>query len=73
MDMPNSERWTSVAEIAEHLSVSKDTIYTWISAKKIPCHRVGHFWRFRLSEIDAWVRSGMAGESENGSDGESEK
>lgn len=55
------EPWVSLEEIAEHLKVSTDTIHRWIRARKIPVHRVGRFWRFRVSEVDAWVLAGKAG------------
>ena len=55
---PLSQRGT--AEIAAHLGVTKDTVYDWISAKKMPAHRVGRLWKFQVSEIDEWVRSGGA-------------
>lgn len=56
-----TEPWVSLEEIAEHLKVSTDTIHRWIRARKIPVHRVGRFWRFRVSEVDAWVLGGKAG------------
>ena len=59
-------RWISVAEVAEHLGVARDTVYRWIDTKGMPAHRVGRFWKFQLSEIDAWVKSGGADVS-NGS------
>ena len=55
-----SERWLSVEDIAEHLGVSRDTVYAWIAAKDMPAHRVGRLWKFQSSEVDAWVRSGGA-------------
>jgi len=55
------EPWVSLEEIAEHLKVSSDSIHRWIRARKIPVHRVGRFWRFRVSEVDAWVVAGKAG------------
>ncbi|MBC8745103.1 MULTISPECIES: methylation-associated defense system helix-turn-helix domain-containing protein MAD1 [Paraburkholderia] len=54
------DRWLSVEEIAEHLGVSKDTIYTWVSSKCMPGHRVGRLWKFKKEEIDEWVRAGGA-------------
>lgn len=57
------DRWLSVDEIAEYLGVSKDTVYTWISNKGLPAHRVGRFWKFKRAEVDEWVHSG------NSSDG----
>ena len=53
-------RWYSVSEVASHLGVAIDTIYRWIERKKLPAHRVGRLWKFKLSEVDAWVRSGGA-------------
>ena len=55
-----SERWLSVDEIASHLGVSKDTVYTWLAKKRIPAHRIGKLWKFRVSEVDKWVTSGGA-------------
>ena len=54
------DRWFSAEEIAEHLGVSKDTIYVWISSRAMPGHKVGRLWKFQKSEVDAWVKSGGA-------------
>lgn len=54
------EKWSSLEEIAEHLGVSKDTIYRWISTKQMPAHKVGKLWKFKISEIDKWVTKGEA-------------
>lgn len=60
--MTSDERWLSVEEIAGHLGISKETVYRWLEKKKIPAHRVGKLWKFRASEIDAWVIKGGAGD-----------
>ena len=54
------ERWVNVDDVAAHLSVTRDTIYRWMERKALPAHRLGRVWRFKLSEIDAWVQSGKA-------------
>lgn len=59
-----SERWLSVDEIAEHLGISRETIYRWLEKGKIPAHRLGKLWKFKASEIDEWVRSGTTHERE---------
>ena len=56
------ERWLSVEEITAHLGVARDTVYRWIDQKGLPAHRVGKLWRFKVSEVDDWVRSGGADE-----------
>ena len=54
------EKWSNLEIIAEHLGVSKDTIRNWIKKKAIPHRRVGKQYKFRISEIDAWVNSGKS-------------
>lgn len=54
------DRWLSVDEIAEHLGVSKDTVYKWVTTKGMSGHKVGRLWKFKKDEVDAWVRAGGA-------------
>ena len=54
------EPWSSLEEIAEHLGVSQDTVHRWIRRQKMPAHKVGHLWKFKVSEVDDWVRAGKA-------------
>lgn len=56
-----SDRWITIDDAAEYLSVTTDTIRNWI--KKgcgIPANKIGKQWRFKLSELDAWVKSGQS-------------
>ena len=53
-----SEPWLSAEEIAAHLGVTKDTVYSWIADKAMPAHKIGRLWKFQASEVDGWVRSG---------------
>lgn len=54
------EKWSSLEEMAEHLGVSKDTIYRWISKKHMPAHKIGRLWKFKISEVDDWVKNSGA-------------
>lgn len=65
--MTTSEPWLSADDIAAHLGVTKDTVYSWISDKAMPAHKVGRLWKFQASEVDGWVRSGGASSSEESS------
>ena len=58
------EKWVNLEDIAEYLSVSEDTVRTWIRNGKIPVSRAGKRYKFKISEVDEWVRSG--GEKNNG-------
>ncbi len=53
-----AERWHSVDDVAEHLGVVPDTIYRCLGAGSMPAHRIGRLWRFKLREVDDWVRDG---------------
>jgi len=55
--MAAEEGWVGVTEVANHLQVAKESIYRWIDSKTFPAHRVGRLLRFKLSEVDQWVRS----------------
>ncbi len=59
------DRWLSVEEIAEHLGVSKESIYRWLERGKIPSHRVGKQWRFQTDEVNEWVRRGEASDDKH--------
>ena len=56
--MAATERWLSVEEIANHLGISKETIYRWLERGRIPAHKVGKQWRFLASEVNEWVLNG---------------
>lgn len=55
-----NEKWSSLEETAEYLGVTKDTIRSWIKKTDIPAHKVGRLWKFKLSEVDEWVKSGKS-------------
>ena len=51
-----NDRYLSVAEICTYLGIKRDTVYKWISEKKLPAHRIGKLWKFKISEVDEWVK-----------------
>ena len=52
------EKWVNLADVAEHLSVSQDTIRNWIKSGKIPAYKAGRAYKFQLSEVDKCLREG---------------
>lgn len=50
-----TDRWLSVDEISVYLGVKRDTIYKWITRKKMPAQKVGRLWKFRKEEVDRWL------------------
>ena len=49
------ETFLTTEEVLEYLQVNLRTVYRLIKAGKIPAVRVGRQWRFRKSDIDAWL------------------
>ena len=58
------ERWLNLEEISKHLGVSKDTIRAWIKKETIPNHKLGRQYKFRISEVDAWIESGKSADAD---------
>ena len=52
------EKWVNLEDVAEHLSISKDTVRTWVKEGKLPVYRAGKRYKFKISEVDEWVRKG---------------
>ena len=56
-----SNNWISIDEAAAYLGVKPVTIRDWIRKEKgIPAHKIGKQWKFKISELDAWVKSGQS-------------
>ena len=65
------EKWSTLKEVQEYLGVGRETILQWIAKRNMPAYKVGRLWKFKLSEVDAWIRSGGAADdnaAERGSD-----
>lgn len=56
------ERWYSMKEITKYLGVSRDPVLNWIEKQNIPATKIGRLWKFKISEVEAWMRSGQAAE-----------
>lgn len=56
--MTEQEAWVDAEQVAAHLGIQKHSIYRWIEEKGFPAHRAGRLLRFKLSEVDEWMRSG---------------
>ena len=58
METREVEKWVNLEDVAEHLSVSKDTVRVWMKEGKLPVYRAGKRYKFKISEVDEWLRKG---------------
>ncbi|MDC7106899.1 helix-turn-helix domain-containing protein [Corynebacterium striatum] len=58
------EPWVTMKDVQEHIGARRETITQWIGKQNMPAYKVGRQWKFKLSEIDEWVRSGGAADDE---------
>ena len=63
------EKWVNLEEIADHLSVCTDTVRNWIKRGKIPYYRAGKRYKFRISEVDEWLKSGIMNDENQENEG----
>ena len=57
------EKWSTLKEVQEYLGVRRETILQWIAKRNMPAYKVGRLWKFKLSEVDEWIRSGGANDA----------
>ncbi len=62
MDTIKNDNYISLDEAAEYLGIKPVTLRSWIRDPKneVPAHKIGRFWKFKRTEIDAWVQSGKS-------------
>ena len=46
----------TVKEVSDYLKVNERTVYRMAADKKIPAFKVGASWRFKLNELEAWIK-----------------
>jgi excisionase family DNA binding protein len=63
---PITEKFVNLEDVATHLSLSKDAIRNFIKKESIPYYRVGKQYKFLISEVNEWVKSGKSSNIERG-------
>jgi excisionase family DNA binding protein len=51
--VPQSDRWMTAKQIAEHLEIKESWVMSEARAKRIPKHMVGRYVRFDLAEVQS--------------------
>lgn len=60
METEMNDRWLSVDEIGSYLGVKRDTVYKWIKEKDMPAQRIGRLWKFKMDDVERWVKNAGA-------------
>jgi len=50
-----TEKFLTTEEVLSRLHVNLRTVYRWVKAGQLPAVRVGRQWRFRESDLEAWL------------------
>ena len=49
------EKLLTTQEVADHLGLTRRTIYTYIQKKTLPAVKIGKEWRVKESDLQAFV------------------
>lgn len=68
MNNEKQDNYINLEEAAEYLGIKPVTLRNWIkkSDNNLPAHKIGKLWRFKRSELDAWIKNGDASQRETG-------
>jgi excisionase family DNA binding protein len=49
------KRYLTVAEVADHLQLSMETVYMYARTGVLPATKIGKHWRFSIDRIEEWM------------------
>jgi excisionase family DNA binding protein len=69
------ETYLTIAELAEYIKLSEQTVRRYVLNKTVPYHKIHKAVRFRVSEIESWIDGGgldgaVKGVPEDGREGD---
>jgi len=53
--MMDSREVMNIREASHYLGISPDTLYNYVSAKRIPAFKLGNRWKFKKTMLDRWM------------------
>ena len=57
MDNNIKKQFLSPQELSAYVGLSLNTIYAWVSQRKIPHIKISRLVKFNISEINEWMKS----------------
>ena len=58
--MPEQDPLLTLSDVAIYLQVAERTVYLWAQKGTIPSFKLGNVWRFKKSDLDAWIEDSKA-------------
>jgi len=62
--MVDTREVMDIREASEYLGVSRDTLYKYVSADRIPAFKLGNRWKFKKTVLDRWMEKKSTREDE---------
>jgi len=53
--MAETREVMDIREASQYLGVSRDTLYKYVSADRIPAFKLGNRWKFKKTVLDRWM------------------
>jgi len=53
--MTMTDQILTIKEVADYLKLTEKTAYRLAAEKKLPGFKVGGSWRFKMSDLQAWI------------------
>lgn len=57
------KRLLNIDELAVYINVKKNTLYCWVSQRRVPFVKVGHLTKFDKKAIDRWLEENSVKEN----------
>jgi excisionase family DNA binding protein len=51
------KEYLTILELSEYLNIKRSTLYSMVEFGKIPHYRIGRLIRFKMSDVEAWMRN----------------
>ena len=51
------EQLLDIKTVSAKLNIKESTLRAWVFQQRIPCVRLGRLVRFKVSELDEWLKS----------------
>lgn len=59
------KRLVGIKEAAKYMDISVNTLYTWVSQKRIPYVKIGRLVKFDLEALNRFIESSVVEENKN--------